>query len=117
MPMQMSWLLTFLGDQVGELENRSTTIVRGISNRKVKMSLVGPTPNLNTDEDGEGDSAIEAYRRYAAVVNRNRESFCTRDRHWDFGIGERFRSMCRWIWGWCVCAFTLDLGFWLGFKK
>ncbi len=52
----------FLGGQTGQLDN---FIDRNSPGTK-----------------SAGDDAVEAYQRYAAIVNRNREAF-TKDRHWD----------------------------------
>lgn len=53
----------------------------GISRKKAKNTGGGANSNVNTSDEAESN-AVEAYQRYAAIVNRNREDF-TADRHWD----------------------------------
>ncbi|WP_256526617.1 pilus assembly protein TadG-related protein [Gilvimarinus sp. DA14] len=72
---------SFLGDQVGELENMINDNSAGLSKKKSKNVSGGANSNLNAGEESEAN-AIEAYQRYMAIVNRNRASF-TEDRHWD----------------------------------
>ncbi|WP_049724080.1 pilus assembly protein TadG-related protein [Gilvimarinus polysaccharolyticus] len=71
----------FLGGQVGELENMINDNSAGLSRKKSKNKSGGAGANLNTGDAAEAN-AIESYKRYMAIVNRNRASF-TEDRHWD----------------------------------
>jgi len=102
----------FLGDQVGELENMINNNSPGKSTSG--NSSGGKNSNLNSSE--EEDAAIEAYQRYAAIVNRNRESF-TKDRHWDFGVGADFSFPLTLDAGIVKLTIELDLGFWAGLKN
>lgn len=72
--------------------------------------------NNNTPQTKSGDSSVDAYKRYAAIVNRNRESF-TKDRHWDFGVGEDFNFPIVLDAGIVKLTIELDLGFWAGVKN
>jgi len=70
----------------------------------------------NTPKTKGGDDSVEAYKRYAAIVNRNRESF-TMDRHWDFGVGDSFHLPIVLDAGIVKLTIKLDLGFWAGLKN
>lgn len=72
---------SFLGGQVGELENMINDNSAGLSRKKSKNVSGGANSNLNSGDQAEAN-AVEAYQRYMAIVNRNRASF-TEDRHWD----------------------------------
>src|SRR5690606_33486599 len=70
----------FLAGQIGELENMINDNSPGLGKKKSK-NAGGVNANVNAGEKAE-DQAVAAYQRYAAVVNRNRETF-TKDRHWE----------------------------------
>src|SRR5690606_9558145 len=68
----------FLGDQVGSLENMINDNTPALGSKKVKNNG-GTNAHVNTGENAEA-KAVESYKRYAAIVNRNREPF-TEDHH------------------------------------
>ena len=72
--------------------------------------------NSNTPKTSGGSTAVDAYQRYAAIVNRNREAF-TKDRHWDVGLGESFHFPIVLDAGIVKLTIELDLGFWAGIKN
>lgn len=72
--------------------------------------------NTNTPRDSGGDASVDAYKRYAAIVNRNREVF-TQDRHWQLGLGESFHLPIVLDAGIVKLTIELDLGFWAGLKN
>jgi hypothetical protein len=106
----------FLASQVGELENMINDNSPGLGKKKAKNTSGGAGSNMNTGENAEAQ-AVEAYKRYAAIVNRNRESF-TKDRHWslfpyvDVPIPELKLSL-----GIITLTIDLDLGFGAGLKN
>src|SRR5690606_30154725 len=100
-----------------ELENMINDNSPGASKKKGKNVGGGAGSNLNSGEKAE-DQAVEAYQRYAAIVNRSREEF-TKDRHWDAGppyldipIPELKLSL-----GIITLTIDLDLGLWFGVKN
>ena len=105
----------FLGDQTGQLENMINDNSPGVSKKKAKNTSGGKDSNLNSSE--EEDAAVEAYQRYAAIVNRNREDF-TRDRHWNVGetIPDIFPEISI---GLGIVTLTIDFDFslWFGLKS
>lgn len=101
----------FLGNQVGELENMINDNSAGLSRKKAKNSSSGAGSHLNTGEKAEAN-AVEAYKRYMAIVNRNRASF-TEDRHWDIW-GEIPDIFPRIELPLGVIKLTIDLDFSLG---
>ncbi len=56
----------------------------GLSSKKAKNGGGAKDANVNTGDEAESN-AVEAYQRYAAIVNRNRADF-TADRHWNIGL-------------------------------
>ncbi|PHS25410.1 MAG: hypothetical protein COA83_05665 [Methylophaga sp.] len=104
----------FLGGQVGTLDTMINDNTPGIGSRAATNVGGGVNANLNASE--EGDSAVEAYQRYAAIVNRNRESF-TQDRHWDFGINEGVGFDLEIPLGIVTLRIELDVEFFAGIKK
>lgn len=112
-------LQDFLADQtdLDELENMINDNSPGISRKKNKNVSGGKDSHLNADEDDEGDSAIEAYQRYAAIVNRNREGF-TADRHWNVGgeTGDLIPDL-KFDLGVLKIELNLDLSFWTGLRN
>lgn len=103
------------GQQAGDLENMINDNSPGVSGKKSKNTSSGKDSNLNADEDG--DAAIEAYKRYAAIVNRNREDF-TKDRHWDFGVTTPdLIPALSFDLGILKIELDLDLSFWTGVKN
>jgi len=105
----------FLGDQIGTIDNMINDNTTGISKKKSKNSAGGKNANMNSG--GEEDSAVAAYQRFAAIVNRNREGFTT-DRHWDFGpprLELHFPLVIDV--GIVKLTIVLDIGFWAGIKN
>lgn len=106
----------FLAGQIGELENMINDNSPGASKKKDKNVGGGADSNLNSGDKAE-DQAVEAYKRYAAIVNHSREDF-TKDRHWnvfpyvDFPIPELKLSL-----GIITLTIDLDLGFGAGIKN
>lgn len=72
--------------------------------------------NRNSPAGGAGDSAVDAYKRYAAIVNGNREDF-TRDRHWDLGYGFGFDPTISLDFGVVKITFDIDFSFWFGLRN
>lgn len=66
-----------IGQSLDGIENMISDNSPGISSKKSKNS-----GGLTDTGDAAESQAVESYQRYAAIVNRNRESF-TEDRHWD----------------------------------
>ncbi len=105
----------FLGDQVGTIDTMINDNSSGISRKKSKNTSGGANSNMNSAEDG--DSAVEAYQRFAAIVNRNREAF-TADRHWRFGPPQVNVHLPLVIdVGIVKLTIELDIGFWAGIKN
>ncbi len=65
----------FFGGQSGELEN---FLERNVPKEKQRSTGMGTTSGADPPDDSP---VLSAYKRYAAIVNRNREAF-TADRHW-----------------------------------
>jgi hypothetical protein len=83
----------FLGGQSGELENFINT----------------NSPNIKT----ASDDAMDSYKRYAAIVNNNRDDF-TKDRHWN--IWETTPDIFpRITLNMGIIKLTIDLDFQVGF--
>lgn len=74
----------FLSNQVGELENMINDNSPSLGRKKSKNTSGGAGANLNTGDQAEAN-AVEAYKRYMAIVNRNRARF-TEDRHWQLWL-------------------------------
>lgn len=108
----------FLGDQLGTIDNMINDNTTGISKKRAGNTNSGQNSNLNTAEDDpDGDSAVEAYQRFAAIVNRNREAF-TKDRHWDIGPPRVTMSFPLVLdIGIVKLTIKLDIGFWSGIKN
>jgi hypothetical protein len=105
----------FLGDQVGTIDTMINDNTSGISRKTSKNTSGGRNSNLNSAS--EEDSAVEAYQRFAAIVNRNREAF-TQDRHWRFGPPQVNVHLPLVINAGIVkLTIELDIGFWAGIKN
>lgn len=108
----------FLGDQLGTIDNMINDNTTGMQKKRANNSAGGQNSNMNTAEnDADGDGAVAAYQRFAAIVNRNREAF-TQDRHWDIGPPRATESL-RLVLDVGIVKLTmqLDLGFWAGIKN
>lgn len=66
-----------IGQEIADIDSMISDNSPNISKKK---DLNGGNGLTDTGDDAE-DKAVESYKRYAAIVNRNRESF-TEDRHW-----------------------------------
>tara|TARA_R110002111_G_scaffold87838_1_gene137291 strand:- start:619 stop:2817 length:2199 start_codon:yes stop_codon:yes gene_type:complete len=107
----------FLGGQLGTVDNMINDNTSGVSRKKSNNSSGGQNANLNTDAEDTGDSAVDGYKRFAAIVNNNREAF-TRDRHWDLGPPRvEFHFPLVLDVGIVKLTIKLDLGFWAGIKN
>lgn len=106
----------FLGEQLGTIDNMINDNTSGVSKKKANNSNGGQDANMNTDEEDTGDGAVDGYKRFAAIVNNNRESF-TRDRHWDLGHRETFGAGLTLDFGIIALKIRLDIGFWAGIKN
>lgn len=101
----------FLGEFYG-IDNMINANSPSTSNSN---SSTGKDANLNASEDD--DSAVEAYQRFAAIVNRNREAF-TEDRHWDVGTTVDIPRINLTIpTGIVNVIISLKLDFWTGIKS
>jgi hypothetical protein len=106
----------FLGEQLGTIDNMINDNTSGVSRKKANNAN-GRDSNMNTDEEDSGDSAVDGYKRFAAIVNNNREAF-TRDRHWDLGPPRvTFSFPLNLDIGIIKLTIKLDLGFWAGIKN
>ncbi|MDO3385341.1 pilus assembly protein TadG-related protein [Gilvimarinus sp. SDUM040013] len=75
----------------------------------------GANSNLDSTAETE-DNAVEAYKRYVAIVNENRTDF-TRDRHWELGIGVDVPiPRLELSLGIVTLTIDLDISVWGGFK-
>lgn len=108
----------FLGDQLGTIDNMINDNTTGMKKKRSSNTAGGKNSNMNTGEnDADGDGAVVAYQRFAAIVNRNREAF-TKDRHWDFGPPRTTISLPLVLdIGIVKLTIQLDLGFWAGIKN
>lgn len=104
----------FVVEHVGELENMINDNSPNLGRKKSKNAGGGANANVNTGEKAEAQ-AVESYKRYAAIVNANREDF-TADRHWEAGppylnlpIPELKLPL-----GIITLTIDLDIGFWAG---
>jgi len=70
----------------------------------------------NSPKPSSGNTAVDAYQRYAAIVNNNRETF-TEDRHWQVGVGDGFDLPFVLDAGIVKLTIELNLGFWAGVKN
>lgn len=100
----------FLGDQVGSIDTMINDNSPGKSSSKNVSG--GKDSNLNSDDS----NAVDAYKRYAAIVNNNREAF-TADRHWNVGAGADFNFPLVLDVGIVKLTIELDVGFWAGIKN
>ena len=106
----------FLGDQLGTIDNMINNNTSGVARKKQNNASGGQDANMNSDEES-GDGAVDAYKRFAAIVNNNREAF-TRDRHWDLGPPRvEFHFPLVLDVGIVKLTIKLDLGFWAGIKN
>jgi len=105
----------FLGDQLGTIDNMINDNTTGISKKKANNSTGGKDANMNSNE--KANSAVAAYQRFAAIVNRNREGF-TKDRHWDVGP-PRAELHIPLVLDAGIVKLTIivDFGFWAGIKN
>lgn len=107
----------FLGEQLGTIDNMINDNTSGVSRKKANNTNSGQDANMNTDEEDSGDGAVDGYKRFAAIVNNNREAF-TRDRHWDLGPPRvTFSFPLNLDIGIIKLTIKLDLGFWMGIKN
>ena len=103
----------FLGDQLGTLDTMINANSPGVN----RGGNAGGGANANVNSPDEEDSAVEAYQRFAAIVNRNREAF-TKDRHWDFGPPQLNVGFDLTLdFGIVIMRIELDLGLWMGIKN
>ncbi len=106
----------FLVSQVGQLDNMINDNTPSIGAKASQNTSGGANANLNTGEKAESQ-AVAAYQRYAAMVNRNRESF-TMDRHWDlWGHTDIPIPKLKLSLGIITLTIDLDLGFGAGIKN
>tara|TARA_R110002050_G_scaffold9504_1_gene33230 strand:+ start:376837 stop:379035 length:2199 start_codon:yes stop_codon:yes gene_type:complete len=107
----------FLGEQLGTIDNMINDNTSGVSRKKANNASGGQNANMNTGADDTGDGAVDGYKRFAAIVNNNREAF-TRDRHWDLGPPRAtFSFPLNLDIGIVKLTIKLDLGFWMGIKN
>ncbi len=104
----------FLGGQLGTLDTMINDNTPGINSKQAANVGGGVNANLNVSD--EDDSAVEAYQRYAAIVNRNREGF-TKDRHWTFDISDRQGFNLEIPLGIVTLRIELDVEFFAGIKN
>lgn len=104
----------FIGETTGTLDNMIDNNTAGVARKKKYNAGGGRAANMNA---GDGDGAVDAYKRFAAIVNNNREAF-TRDRHWDLGPPRvSFSFPLNLDIGIVKLKIKLDLGFWMGIKN
>ena len=107
----------FLGEKLGTIDNMINDNTSGVSRKKASNVNGGQDANMNTGEEDSGDGAVDGYKRFAAIVNNNREAF-TRDRHWDLGPPRvTFSFPLNLDIGIVKLTIKLDLGFWMGIKN
>jgi len=105
----------FLGGQLGSVDNMINNNTSGVARKKQNNAGGGRDANMNADDSADG--AVDAYKRFAAIVNNNREAF-TRDRHWDLGPPRvEFHFPLVLDVGIVKLTIKLDLGFWAGIKN
>ena len=107
----------FLGEQLGTIDNMINNNTSGVARKKQNNAGSGQDANMNSDEEDSGDGAVDAYKRFAAIVNNNREDF-TRDRHWDLGPPRTTINVELTLdFAIIKLRIRLDLGFWVGIKN
>lgn len=107
----------FIGEKAGTLDNMINNNTSGVARKKKHNAGGGQDANMNAGEEDSGDGAVDAYKRFAAIVNNNREAF-TRDRHWDIGPPRvTFSFPLNLDIGIVKLKIKLDLGFWMGIKN
>lgn len=103
-----------VNDWLGGQGLRPETMIANNSPASSGGSSSGSGPTSTTEETE--DKAVEAYQRYAAIVNRNRGGF-TEDRHWNLGP-DPFEEGFGFTISLGIASLTIevDVGIWAGVR-